>query len=115
MTEENHFQLRDDDDEDDEWEGEAEWTNDGDEPEGDVTDESAAYVEFLNEEVSPSRARFLPSLTFQAAKFGAVSEEEDDDLQEEGMLESMLDKIEPYSLFKNTLMSTWRLQAGSPY
>jgi hypothetical protein len=41
----------------------------------------------------------------QAAKFGAVSEEDDDDLQEEGMLESMLDKVEPYGMFKNTLMS----------
>lgn len=51
MTEENHFQLRDDEDDDEEWEGEAEWSNENEEAEGDVKDESAAYVEFLNEEV----------------------------------------------------------------
>jgi hypothetical protein len=51
VTEENHFQLRDDEDDDEEWEGEAEWSNENEEAEGDVKDESAAYVEFLNEEV----------------------------------------------------------------
>ena len=53
-TKETDFQLNsdDDDDEGDTWEGEAEWTNDADEVEGDVKDESAAYLEFLNEEVS---------------------------------------------------------------
>ncbi len=35
-----------------EWEGDVAWANDGDEGEGDVKDESAAYLEFLNEEVS---------------------------------------------------------------
>ena len=51
-TKENDFQLNsDDDDEQDTWEGEAEWANDADEVEGDVKDESAAYLEFLNEEV----------------------------------------------------------------
>jgi hypothetical protein len=37
--------------EDDEWEQEADWTAEADEAEGDVKDESAAYLEFLNEEV----------------------------------------------------------------
>ena len=44
----------DDDDDDDEvetWDGEGEWNNDNDEPEGDVKDESAAYLEFLNDQV----------------------------------------------------------------
>lgn len=42
----------DDEDEEEEWEGDSGWTNeDGDEV-GDVKDESAAYLEFLNEEVS---------------------------------------------------------------
>ena len=52
-TKEGDFTLNEDDDEDDEqeeWEGDAAWTNDGDEGEGDVKDESAAYLEFLNEE-----------------------------------------------------------------
>ena len=38
-------------DDEETWEGEGEWNNDGDEIEGDVKDESAAYLEFLNEEV----------------------------------------------------------------
>ena len=47
------FQLNDDEDDEDEetWETEGDWNNDGDEVEGDVRDESAAYLEFLNEEV----------------------------------------------------------------
>lgn len=48
----------DDDEEDDEWEGGNDWNNDADE-EPDVKDESAAYLEFLNEEVSDQlNARF---------------------------------------------------------
>ena len=59
MTKEGSFTLNDDDDEDesDTWDGEdPAWTNDVDENEGegDVKDESAAYLEFLNEEVSQS-------------------------------------------------------------
>lgn len=68
MTKEGDFTLNDDDsdDEQDTWEGEdAAWTNDLDEAEGevdgDVKDESAAYLEFLQEEVSSgcSEAMFL--------------------------------------------------------
>ncbi len=54
-TKDGDFTLNEDDDEDDEqeeWEGDVAWTNDADEVEGDVKDESAAYLEFLNEEVS---------------------------------------------------------------
>ncbi len=38
------------------------WTNDGDEGEGDVKDESAAYLEFLNEEVSNQDLPSSPAL-----------------------------------------------------
>ena len=53
VTKESDFQLNsDDDDNDSTWDGgEAEWANDGDEAEGDVKDENAAYLEFLSEEV----------------------------------------------------------------
>jgi hypothetical protein len=34
-----------------------------------------------------------------------VSETEDDDLEEESMLETPLDQVEPYGIFKDTLMS----------
>ena len=51
-TKEDDFTLADDEDEEEEeWEGEAEWALDGEDAEGDVKDESAAYLEFLNEEV----------------------------------------------------------------
>ena len=54
-TKETNFELSADDDDDDDdgtWDGgEAEWANDGDEAEGDVKDENAAYIEFLAEEV----------------------------------------------------------------
>ena len=54
-TREGDFTLNEDDDDDDEeeveeWDGEATWDNDGDDAK-DVKDESAAYLEFLKEEV----------------------------------------------------------------
>lgn len=63
-TKDSDFTLNDDDDDDEDetatWEIEdAAWTNDLDEGEGegDVKDESAAYLEFLQEEVGPSIIR----------------------------------------------------------
>ncbi|KAI4249176.1 MAG: hypothetical protein L6R40_000634 [Gallowayella cf. fulva] len=104
VTKEGDFTLNDDDDDNDdereEWENDATWTNDvdgdGDDAEGDVKDESAAYLEFLNEE---------------AQKFGAVTGDEDEELEEESLLETPLDRVEPYGLFKNALM---RLQQDEP-
>lgn len=57
MTSEGDFTINDDHDDEDEeatWQGDdAAWSNDLDEAEaeGDVKDESAAYLEFLHEEV----------------------------------------------------------------
>lgn len=53
VTREDEFTLNEDDEdgEEEEWEGDVEWAVDGDADEGDVKDESAAYLEFLNEEV----------------------------------------------------------------
>lgn len=58
-TKESDFAFDDEEDEGDvenDWDGEVEWT-DQDEvegaPEGDVPDEGAAYLEFLNQEASP--------------------------------------------------------------
>ncbi|TPX14929.1 uncharacterized protein E0L32_005038 [Thyridium curvatum] len=87
-------------DDDDEWnEDEATWT--AEEPEGaeitDAKDESTAYLEFLNEE----------KLTWtQAQKFGKLGEHEsDDEMGEESvLLESPLDKIDPYQVFRSSLM-----------
>lgn len=41
----------------------------------------------------------------QAQKFGAAASETDDALEEESMLETPLDNIEPYGYFKEILMS----------
>ena len=41
----------------------------------------------------------------QSEKFGAAQDESDDELEEESLLETPLDKVEPYGLFKGTLFS----------
>ncbi|KAI9700716.1 MAG: hypothetical protein M1836_002085 [Candelina mexicana] len=99
VTKEGDFSIGEDDgeEEDDDWEGNVDWGDEAaEEAEEDVKDESAAYLEFLNEE---------------AQKFGAVHGEEDDDLDEESLLATPLDKVEPYGLFKDALM---RLQQEQP-
>ena len=44
-------------------------------------------------------------ITLQAQKFSANTEHEEDELEEESLLESPLDKVEPYGYFKETLFS----------
>ncbi|KAF2145110.1 uncharacterized protein K452DRAFT_316224 [Aplosporella prunicola CBS 121167] len=85
----------DDEEEEEEWEGDGDWNNEGDEVE-DIKDESTAYLEFLNEE---------------AQKFTAIDDEDDDELEEESLLETPLDKLEPYGLFKHALFA---LQSEQP-
>lgn len=41
----------------------------------------------------------------QSEKFGAVQDDSDDELEEETLLETPLDNVEPYGLFKATLLS----------
>jgi hypothetical protein len=101
----------DDEDEEDEWAGDdTTWTEET-EPEDEVDgkDESAAYLEFLNEEVSlvqlTLRSSKRPNV-YQAQKFQNLEDNDsDDELGEESLLETPLDKIEPYQLFRNALMS----------
>ncbi|KAF1813071.1 ARM repeat-containing protein [Eremomyces bilateralis CBS 781.70] len=90
---EESFELNNeyDDDDDEEWVDPGEW-DDADEGE-DVKDEGAAYLEFLHEE---------------AEKFKS---EDDDELEEESLLETPLDKLEPYGVFKSALL---RLQQEQP-
>lgn len=79
-----------DDEEEDEWEGEVDWTGEdiGEEAD-DIKDESATYLEFLSQ---------------QASKFGSIGDDDDDDeLEEESLLETPLDKVEPYGMFKQAL------------
>jgi len=89
----------DDEDEDDAWAGDdTTWTEEAEaEDEVDGRDESSAYLEFLNEE---------------AQKFKNLEENDsDDELGEESLLDTPLDKVEPYQLFKNALM---KLQQEQP-
>ena len=55
-TKDNEFAYYDDDDDEEEetWADESQWNNDDNEPEADVKDENAAYLEFLQEEVRNS-------------------------------------------------------------
>ncbi|OJJ31152.1 hypothetical protein ASPWEDRAFT_119296 [Aspergillus wentii DTO 134E9] len=93
-TKESDFTFDDEEDEGDEdndWGGEIEWTEEETEAalDGDVPDEGAAYLDFLNQE---------------AQKFGSFADDDDDELDEESLLETPLDKVEPYGLFKHVLI-----------
>ncbi|KAL9055623.1 MAG: hypothetical protein Q9162_003433 [Coniocarpon cinnabarinum] len=94
---ENDFQLNSDfsDEDDEEWTEENEWEDEGNETQ-DVNSESQAYLDFLSEE---------------ASKFGNVTTENDDELEEESLLETPLDNVEPYGVLKGSLM---RLQQEQP-
>lgn len=50
----------------------------------------------------------------QSEKFGAAQDESDDELEEESLLETPLDKVEPYGLFKGTLFSMYILGDDRP-
>lgn len=64
---------------------------------GDIKDESQAYLDFLSEE---------------AKKFGALADDDDDSLlDDESLLESPLDKFDPYWHFKTAL---GKLQSEQP-
>lgn len=88
----------DDEEEDDEWAGDDNQWNDEGEPEedeGDIKDESAVYLDFLNEE---------------AQKFQNLdADDSDDELGEETLLETPLDKLEPYQLFRDGLQRMFTL------
>lgn len=95
-TKEENFDLSTDyeEEEDDEWETNADWENEEGEEVEDVKDESTAYLEFLNEE---------------AQKFHTSQDEDEEDLEEESLLETPLDKVEPYGMFKAALLRKFAL------
>jgi len=106
-TKEENFDLAHeyDEDEEEEWEGDADWENENDEAE-DVKDESTAYLEFLNEEVSLNLSLIPRRSTndVQAQKFSLFQDEDDQELEEESLLETPIDKMEPYGMFKTALL-----------
>lgn len=107
----------DDEDEDDEWAGDdTAWNDETEvEDETDGRDESSAYLEFLNEEASGiSHREQVCSNLLQAQKFQNLEDNDsDDELGEESLLETPLDKIEPYQLFRSALLSKYDLEDGS--
>ncbi|KAF2457955.1 putative nonsense-mediated mRNA decay protein [Lineolata rhizophorae] len=98
-TKEEDFSISNeyDDEEEEDWAGEGDWNDEGEEAE-DVKDESAAYLDFLNEEA-------------QKFNTAAATADDDDELEEESILETPLDKVEPYQMFKQALM---QLQQEQP-
>lgn len=48
----------------------------------------------------------------KAQKFGARNDDDDDDLDEESLLATPLDSVEPYGLFRDALMS-WSFMLNS--
>ena len=90
-------------DDDDEWSNEVVWDDaDADDllenGDTDATEDvkSDPYLEFLTQE-----AKRIGSVN---GLHGAATED-DDELEEENLLESPLDRIEPYALFRNVLLS----------
>lgn len=86
-------------DDEGEWGDNNAWAEEADgDDEKDGHDESSAYLDFLNEE---------------AQKFQHLedndNDDSDDELGEESLLTTPLDLVEPYSLFKNALMSMFPL------
>ena len=85
----------------DDWEGEPDWNDDEDEGET-VKDENTALLDYWGEEVNGLEALlYVYNNEYQAKR---MPEEVDDELEEEGVLDSPLDKLEPYGMFKNALM-----------
>jgi len=90
---------------DTEWEGEATWSADADEgDEADIPDESSAYMDFLNSEAQARGGLAGLSSTTWA--------DDDDDLEEETLLETPLDHVEPYVLFRSALMGGFPCAPG---
>jgi hypothetical protein len=129
-TKEENFDLSHDyeDEDEDEWEGETEWDNENDEAE-DVKDESTAYLEFLNEEARKQtlkgavrrvmsvvrRAYGIQLTRMQAQKFSQFQDEDDQELEEESLLETPLDKVEPYGVFKTALLRKSPYPSSFPF
>jgi len=73
---------------------EAEW-NDEEKDETDIPDESSAYLDFLNSESAKLK---------DAIEYNEVDDDDGEELEEESILESPLDSIEPYILFRNAFL-----------
>jgi len=108
----------DDLDDEEDWAGDdTEWNEENEpEEESDAKDESTAYLEFLNEEASNAHPLEGSRTNWQKAqKFQNLEDHDsDDELGEESLLETPLDKIEPYQLFRDALLSKLTLLSSQP-
>ncbi|RPB23500.1 ARM repeat-containing protein [Terfezia boudieri ATCC MYA-4762] len=77
-----------------EWEAGAEW-NDEEKDETDIPDEATGYLEFLNSESAKLK---------ETIDFDDDDDDDEEELEEESILESPLDSIEPYILFRNAFL-----------
>ncbi|POS84582.1 ARM repeat-containing protein, partial [Erysiphe pulchra] len=86
-------------DEDDEWNGDdTAWNDEGEgDDDNDDKDDKNAYINYLNEEAQNFK--------------NLENHESDDELGEESLLETILDRIEPYILFRDALL---KLQQEQP-
>lgn len=79
------------------WGEDGNWVGEYDDVEEDVSDESAQYIDFLHEEAQKIR--------------DDTDTADDEDLEEESLLETPLERVEPYTLFRDALL---RLQQEQP-
>lgn len=81
------------DEDEDAWTGDDNaWNEEAeDDGENDEKDENDSYIQYLNEE---------------AKNFKNFENHDDDELGEETLLETPLDRIEPYILFRDALLSS---------
>jgi len=94
VTKEDNYEVSGDVEEDEEeWNPVQDWENENDDAE-DVQDESTAYLEFLNEE---------------AQKFNNLTDD-DDELEEDNLLDTAIERLEPYGMLKGALMHVQQSQ-----
>ena len=72
------------------WGEDGNWVGEYDDVEEDVSDESAQYIDFLHEEAQKIR--------------DDTDTADDEDLEEESLLETPLERVEPYTLFRDALL-----------
>ena len=65
------------------------------EDETDIPDEATGYLEFLNSESAKLK---------ETIDFDEDDDDDEEELEEESILESPLDSIEPYILFRNAFL-----------
>ena len=71
-----------------------------------MRDDSNAYIDFLSDEVSIhfSNSAIVGLLTSKQARKYACLSGDDEELEEDNLLDTPIDKLEPYTMFKQSLL-----------